>query len=96
MTTPALKQSGGRRLAELREASPADSTLDNLLTLLRAELDLCARLPVFIYEASTEGHEEAASLFRSLADTERTQIERVLTTLQRYIAQRSSRTEASG
>jgi rubrerythrin len=96
MTTDEVKQSGGRRLAELREASPVDSTLDNLLTLLRAELDLCARLPVFIYEASTEGYEESASLFRSLADAERAQVERVLTALQRHLAQRSSRTEASG
>jgi len=96
MTTREVKQSEGRRLAELREASPTDSTLDNLLTLIRAELDLCARLPVYIYEASTEGHEESASLFRTIADAERAHVEHVLTALQAHLAQRSSRTGVSG
>ena len=95
MTTPAVKQSDGRRLAELRGASPTDSTLDNLLTLLRAELDLCARLPVFVYEASTAGHDEPASLFRTLADAERAHVERVLTALQGHLARRSSPAEVS-
>jgi rubrerythrin len=95
MTTPAVKQSDGRRLAELREASPTDSTLDNLLTLLRAELDLCARLPVFSYEASSAGHDEPASLFRALADAERAHVERVLTALQGHLARRGHPAEVS-
>jgi rubrerythrin len=96
MTTSEAKRSGGRHLAELREAYPTDSTLDNLLTLLRAELDLCARLPVFIYEAATEGHDECASLLRRLAEAERTHVEQVLAMLQQHLAKRSAPTETSG
>ena len=95
MTTDEVKKTESRRLAELRAASPADSTLDNLITLLRAELDLCARLPVFVYEATTEGHEESASLFRALADAKRAHVERVLRALQEHLAQRSGRSELS-
>jgi len=95
MAMDELQQTEGRRLSELREASPADATLHNLLRLLRAELELCARLPVYIYEASTEGHEQSASLFRALADAERAHVERALTTLQEHLAERSSRSEVS-
>jgi hypothetical protein len=60
-----------RRLNELRRAGTADATLQNLLNALGAKLDTCARLPVFEYEAATEGHENSAALFRRLAETER-------------------------
>jgi hypothetical protein len=96
MTAHEVKQSEGRRLAELRRAYPSDSTLENLLSVLRAELDLCARLPVFAYEATTDGHDECASLLRAIADSERANVELVLTTLQRHLEQRSRPTAVSG
>lgn len=95
MTTDEVKRSQGRRLAELRKGYPSDSTLENLLSVLQAELDLCARLPVFVYEATSEGDEECASLLSSLADTERAHVERVLAALQRHLERRGTRTEAS-
>jgi rubrerythrin len=96
MTADEVKPSEGRRLAELRRAHPTDSTLENLLSVLRAELDLCARLPLFAYEATTEGHDECASLLGTLAETERAHVEKVLATLQRHLEARSGRTEVSG
>jgi hypothetical protein len=96
MTTRDVKQSAGRRLAELRRGYPTDATLENLLTILRAELDLCAKLPLYAYEATTEGHEDCASLLETHADTERAHVEQILATLRDLLAQRGSRTEASG
>jgi hypothetical protein len=96
MTAHEVKQSEARRLDELRRAYPSDSTLENLLFVLRAELDLCARLPVFAYEATTDGHDECASLLRGLADSERANVELILATLQRHLEQRSSGTAVSG
>jgi rubrerythrin len=95
MTTDAVRQSEGRRLAELRQAYPIDSTLDNLISVLRAELDLCGRLPVFAYEATTEGHVECASVLQSLADAQRGHVEQVLAALQRHLARRSGLMEVS-
>ena len=48
-----------RRLSDLRRAQPADATLKNLLGVLNAKLELCASLPVFEWEAGTEGYESA-------------------------------------
>jgi hypothetical protein len=96
MTTDEVEQSEGRRLAELRRAYPSDPTLENLLSVLRSELDLCARLPIFAYEATTDGHDDCASLLRTLAATERAHVEQVLTALQRHLEQRGGGTEVSG
>jgi len=95
MTTGETEHSEGRRLAELRRAYPSDSTLDNLLVLLSAELDLCARLPIFAYVATTEGHDDCASMLQALADTRRAQVEQVLSALRRHLEQRPSAIEAS-
>src|SRR3712207_537592 len=89
MTAPEIKTSPTRSLSDLRRVHPTDSTLQNLLTLLRAELDLCARLPVFEYEAATEGHDEAASLLHTLGEAERANVEALLDTLRRHLDQRS-------
>src|SRR5215217_7139360 len=71
VSAPETKPSQTRSLSDLRRVHPTDSTLQNLLTLLKAELDLCARLPVFEYEAATEGHDECAGVLRRVADAER-------------------------
>jgi rubrerythrin len=96
VSTEEVKQPESRRLAELRRAYPIDATLENLLSVLRSELDLCARLPIFAYEATTEGHHDCASLLRTLAGTERAHVEQVLTTLQRHLEQRGLGTEVAG
>lgn len=76
-------------LAELRNAYPGDSTLENLLDLLRAELDLCARLPLCVYEATAEGHYACASMLRELTDAQRAHVELVLASLQQHLEQRT-------
>jgi hypothetical protein len=95
VTTGEAEHSEGRRLAGLRRAYPSDSTLENLLTVLRAQLDLCARLPLFAYEATTEGHDECATLLERLAGNERAHVEQVLVALQRHLEQRQSAKEAT-
>ena len=52
----------------LRRAQHADATLKNLLGVLSAKLDLCASLPVFEFEADTEGYPEGAAAFHDLAE----------------------------
>ena len=61
----------GRRLSELARINPADRTLQNLLGILSAKLEMCSRLPVYEYEASSEGHDASAMAFHELAETER-------------------------
>ena len=63
--------SGSERLNELRRAHPYDSTLQNLLAVLTTKLDLCARLPVYEFEADNAGLADAASFFSALASAER-------------------------
>ena len=61
----------GTGIGDLRRRLPADETMRNLLELTREKLDLCARLPVFEFEADNEGHTAAARLFHELGDVER-------------------------
>jgi rubrerythrin len=91
MTKPEVKPSPGRSLTDLRRTHPTDSTLENLLAILRAELDLCARLPVFEYEATAGGYDDCASLLRRLAETERVHVDDILSTLRRHLDQREGR-----
>jgi hypothetical protein len=63
--------SAGRRLSDLTRVQPADRTLQNLLGTLSAKLEICSRLPVYEYEAASEGHEASAVAFHELAELER-------------------------
>jgi rubrerythrin len=74
-----------RRLNELRRAHQADATLQSLLTVLGAKLDLSARLPVFEYEAASEGHEDCARAFEVLARAERAHVNELLTVLRTHL-----------
>jgi hypothetical protein len=74
-----------RRLSDLRRAQPADTTLQNLLGLLNAKLDLCARLPVFEYEAGSDGHDACAAAFRDLAAVERHSFHELLVCLRAHL-----------
>ena len=74
-----------RRLSELRRAQPGDPTLQNLLGVLSTKLELCARLPVFEYEAGSQGHEHCVRAFRRLAELERQSFNEILACLRRHI-----------
>jgi hypothetical protein len=74
-----------RRLSDLTAAHPADRTLENILRTLTAKLDLCARLPVFEYEADAEGHHASAEAFERLAISERNAFDELLRNLRRHL-----------
>jgi hypothetical protein len=84
-----------RRLGDLRRAQPVDTTLRNLLGLLSAKLELCASLPVYEWEASSEGYDECAAAFRSLAEAERQSCAEVLDRLKEHLERRATTTGAS-
>jgi hypothetical protein len=75
----------GISISDLRGAQPADATLQNLLSVLSAKLELCSRLPIFEYEAGNEGHETSAAAFRALADVERRSFNELLECLRRHL-----------
>jgi hypothetical protein len=79
-----------RRLTDLRRAQPADATLKNLLGVLNAKLELCASLPVYEWEATSEGFHECARAFRELADAERRSCGDVIDRLRDHLAQRAN------
>lgn len=79
------QSSSAQRLSDLRRAHPYDATLQNLLTLLTAKLDLSARLPVFEYEADSEGFGETASFLSALASSERESLQDLLGSLRRHL-----------
>jgi hypothetical protein len=83
--------STAQRLAALRRAHPADATLQNLLSVLNAKLDLSARLPVFEYEADSEGFADTASFLSALASAERESLRDVLASLREHIDRTSGR-----
>lgn len=85
------RSSTTQRLAELRSAQPCDTTLQNLLSILNAKLDLSARLPVFEYEADSEGFQEAASFMSALASAERESVHEVLRSLRAHLDGTSGR-----
>jgi hypothetical protein len=74
-----------RRLTELRATLPSDHTLQNLLSVVTAKLELCSKLPIYEYEAATEGHGYCVSAFRQLAEAERRAFEDVLCTLRQHL-----------
>jgi hypothetical protein len=83
--------STAQRLAELRRAHPRDATLQNLLAVLTAKLDLSARLPVFEYEADSEGFSDTASFMSALASAERESLEDILASLRLHLDRTSGR-----
>jgi len=77
-----------RRLSDLRKGQPADATLRNLLGVLSAKLELCASLPVYEWEAGSEGHATSAIAFRNLAEAERQSCNDVMDELRRHLNSR--------
>jgi hypothetical protein len=78
-------------LADLRGPHPHDTTLQNLLAVITAKLDLSARLPVFEYEAESEGFSDIASFMSALASAERESLEDVLASLRHHLDRTSER-----
>jgi hypothetical protein len=74
-----------RRLSDLRRAQPGDPTLQNLLGILNAKLEFSARLPVYEYEARSQGHERCARAFRRLAQLERETFDEILSCLRAHL-----------
>jgi hypothetical protein len=83
--------STAQRLAALRCAHPHDATLQNLLTICNAKLDLSTRLPVFEYEADSEGFADAASFLSALASAERESLQDVLASLRQHLDRTTGR-----
>jgi|ERR687897_349053 hypothetical protein len=82
-----------RSLSDLRRRQPADATLKNLLGVLNAKLELCASLPVYEWEAGSEGYDECAAAFRDLAEYERRSCSGVIDCLREHLQQRSDAEE---
>ena len=85
MLHPDETATAARRLSDLRRAQPGDPTLQNLLGVLSAKLELCSRLPIYEYEAGTQGHEQAVVAFRHLAEVERDSFNEILSTLRHHL-----------
>ena len=81
------------RLSDLRRGQPADTTLRNLLGVLSAKLELCASLPVYEWEAGSEGHTACATAFRDLAELERRTCNDVLEQLRTHLDRRAAAAE---
>ena len=79
-----------RRLTDLRRGQPADATLKNLLGVLSAKLELCASLPVYEWEAGSEGYDACARAFRDLAEAERRSCSEVIDRLREHLVQRAA------
>jgi len=86
--------STAQRLAELRRAHPYDTTLQNLLTILSAKLELSTRLPVFEYEADSEGFSDTASFLSALASAERESVQEILASLRSHLDRTTSRVKS--
>ena len=74
-----------RSLEDLRSASLVDSTLANLVAVLKEKIDLSSRLPLYAYQADEAGHLGSLGLFRELASVERQSIERLIAGLNLYL-----------
>jgi hypothetical protein len=85
VTDPSSPRMPSRKLSDLTAAYAADRTLENLLRTLTAKLDLCARLPVFEYEADSEGHRADADAFERLGIAERRSFDELLRSLRRHL-----------
>jgi hypothetical protein len=74
-----------RRLNDLRASQPGDPTLQNLIAVLTAKLELCSRLPIYEYEAGSQGYDGSARAFRRLAEEERRTFDDLVDTLRQHI-----------
>lgn len=78
-------RSSAHRLSQMARVQPADRTLQNLLSALTAQLEMCSRLPVYEYEAASEGHDSSAVAFHELWELERRAFHNLLTSLRLHL-----------
>jgi hypothetical protein len=78
-----------KRITDLQRAQPVDATLKNLLGVLNAKLELCASLPLYEWEAGSEGYDECAAAFRRLAEDERRSCNAVMERLRHHLERRA-------
>jgi hypothetical protein len=81
------EEPASRRLSDVSRAHPGDVTLQNLLGVLVAKLDTCRRLPIYEYEAGSEGYAVCSQAFRRLADAERESVNQLLACLQDHLVE---------
>jgi hypothetical protein len=81
-------------LTQLRRSQPGDSTLQNLLLVMSAKLELCGRLPIYEYEAGVEGHRACAAAFHELADIERKSFDALVVCLRGHLERTGQRRHA--
>jgi DnaJ-domain-containing protein 1 len=82
---PANFDQGTIRLSDLQRNRAADATLKNLLSTLTDQIQTCAKLAVFEYEADSEGHPALAIAFRDLGESERASFDTLLEYLRRHL-----------
>jgi rubrerythrin len=81
-------------LADITRAAPADRTLQNLLIVMSGKLDALTQLPVFEYQAASEGFDRCAETFRLLADAERGAFEELTASLRVHLDETAERITA--
>jgi hypothetical protein len=80
------------RLSDLQRSRAADSSLKNLLSTLTDQIQTCARLAVFEYEADSEGHKALAGAFHELGERERASFNSLLDYLRRHLIELEAET----
>jgi hypothetical protein len=86
-----------RSLNQIQQEQAGRRTLRNLAAVLQAKLELLAQYGAYEYDAGEEGIEDGARLFRELAQSERAQVDHLLSVLSNAQASgrfASGRTEA--
>jgi hypothetical protein len=83
-----------RRLNDLRATMPGDHTLQNILLVLSAKLELCSKLPIYEYEAASQGHVHCVTAFQRLAEVERRSYDEILKTLRLHLDKTAASKEA--
>ena len=72
-------------VSDLAQAQPADRTLANLLRAVLDKHDICGRMAVFEYEATSEGHHATAAALHRVAEQERQCFHELLASLYRHL-----------
>jgi hypothetical protein len=79
------ESTAARVLSDLRAAQPADPTLQDLVRVVSAKLELCSRLPVVEYEAARAGYRSSATALHDLALVERQSLNELLMCLRNHL-----------
>lgn len=83
-------------LADLTRAMPADRTLQNLLGVLSGKLELLTQLPVYEFQAASEGFDHCAAALRDVAEAERRSFAQLLECLRIHLDETPEDTDVKG